>query len=114
MVLLPEKPMRPRVFDERVGYFSLRQLDYGRDEHRTPERRYITRWRLEKRDPNAAVSEPIKPIVYWVDPATPTKWVPWVKRGIEAWQPAFEAAGFRSAIIAKEAPSPAQDPDWSP
>jgi hypothetical protein len=114
MVLLPERPMRPRLFDERVGYFSVRQLDYGKDEHRSPERRYITRWRLEKRDPSLAVSEPIKPIVYWIDPATPTKWVPFLKRGVESWQTAFEAAGFKSAIIAREAPSASDDPDWSP
>ncbi|MBI4477632.1 MAG: zinc-dependent metalloprotease [Acidobacteria bacterium] len=114
MVLLPEKPMQPRLFDERVGYFSVRQLDYGKDEHRSPQRRYITRWRLEKKDPNAALSEPVKPIVYWIDPATPPKWVPYMKRGVESWQPAFEAAGFRNAIIAKEAPSPKDDPDWSP
>jgi hypothetical protein len=113
MVLLPKEPMQPRLFDERVGYFSVRQLDYGRDEHRSPERRYITRWRLEPKDPSAAVSEPVKPIVYWIDPATPAKWVPYLKRGVESWQPAFEAAGFRNAIVAKEAPSAAEDPDWS-
>jgi hypothetical protein len=111
MVKLPEKPMMPRLYDERVGFFNLRQTDYGVDEHRAPERKYIIRWRLEKKDPGAAVSEPVKPIVYYVDPATPTKWVPYIKKGIEAWQPAFEEAGFRRAIIAKDAPS---DPDWSP
>jgi hypothetical protein len=114
MVLLPEKPMMPRLFDERVGYFSVGQLDYGRDDHRSPRRRFVTRWRLEKKDPNAELSEPVKPIVYWIDPATPAKWVPYMKKGIEAWQPAFEAAGFRRAIIAREAPTPEQDPDWSP
>ena len=114
MVKLPESPMMPRVFDERVGYFSVRQLDYGRDEHRSPRRTYITRWRLEKKDPNAAVSEPVKPIIYYVDPATPTKWVAAIKRGIEKWQPAFEAAGFKKAIIAKEAPTAEEDPNWSP
>jgi Met-zincin/Domain of unknown function (DUF5117)/Domain of unknown function (DUF5118) len=112
MVKLPEKPMTPRLFDERVGYFSVRQTDYGKDEHRAPQRRYITRWRLEKKDPNAAISEPVKPIVYYVDPATPAKWVSYVRKGIEDWQPAFEAAGFKNAIIAKEAPK--DDPDWSP
>jgi hypothetical protein len=112
MVKLPEKPMTPRLFDERVGYFSVHQMDYGKDEHRAPQRTYITRWRLEKKDPNAAVSEPVKPIVYYIDPATPTKWVPYVKKGIEDWQPAFEAAGFKNAIIAKEAPK--DDPNWSP
>jgi hypothetical protein len=114
MVKLPEKPMTPRLFDERVGYFSVTQQDYGRDEHRAPERTYVTRWRLDKKDPSAAVSEPVKPITYYVDPATPAKWAPWIKKGIEDWQPAFEQAGFRRAIVAKDAPTPQQDPDWSP
>lgn len=114
MVKLPEHPMEPRLFDDRVGYFSVTQMDYGRDEQRAPKRRYITRWRLEKKDPRAAVSEPVKPIIYWIDSATPTKWVPWMKRGIEDWQPAFEAAGFKNAILAKVAPTPEQDPDFSP
>ncbi|MEQ1898531.1 MAG: zinc-dependent metalloprotease [Vicinamibacterales bacterium] len=114
MVLLPETPMQPRLFDERVGFFNLRQIDYGKDEARAPVRRYIRRWRLEKKDPAAAVSEPVTPITYYVDPATPTKWVPYVKRGVEAWQASFEAAGFRGAIVAKDAPTPAEDPDWSP
>ncbi len=113
MVKLPERPMMPRLYDDRVGYFTVQQTDYGRDEHRALNRRFITRYRLEKKDPAAAVSEPVKPIVYYVDPATPKKWVPWVKAGIEAWQEAFEAAGFRNGIVAKEAPSRAQDPDWS-
>ncbi|HEY5403712.1 MAG TPA: zinc-dependent metalloprotease [Pyrinomonadaceae bacterium] len=114
MVKLPEKPMMPRLFDERVGYFTIRQTDYGVDEQRAPQRTYITRWRLEKKDPSAELSEPIKPIVYYVDPATPTKWVQWIKKGIEDWQPAFEAAGFKNAIIAKEAPSKQEDPNWDP
>jgi hypothetical protein len=112
MVKLPEQPMVPRLFDERVGYFTRRLYDYGRAEHKAPDRAYITRYRLEKRDPAAAISEPVKPIVYYVDPATPPLWVPYVKKGIEDWQPAFEMAGFRNAIIARDAP--ADDPDWSP
>ncbi len=114
MVKLPEKPMMPRLVDERVGYFSVRQTDYGIDEHRAPQRRYIARWRLEKKDPNSALSEPVKPIVYWIDAATPSKWVPYMKAGVEKWQKAFEAAGFKNAIIAKLAPTPEQDPDFSP
>jgi hypothetical protein len=112
MVKLPDKPMMPRLFDERVGYFTIQQMDYGVDEQRAPKRTYITRWRLEKKDPTAELSEPIKPIVYYVDPATPAKWVKWIKKGIEDWQPAFEAAGFKNAIIAKDPPSKAEDPDW--
>jgi hypothetical protein len=113
MVLLPEKPMQARLFDDRVGYFSTSKIDYGQDEHRAPQRRFITRWRLEKKDPNAALSEPVKPIVYYIDPATPKKWVPYLKAGVESWQPAFEAAGFKNAVIAKDAPTAEQDPDWS-
>ncbi|MBI4469060.1 MAG: zinc-dependent metalloprotease [Acidobacteria bacterium] len=115
MVKLPEKPMMPRLFDERVGYFTVRQMDYGRDEeHRAPRRTYITRWRLEKMDPAAALSEPVKPIVFWLDTATPTKWVPYMKRGVEKWQAAFEEAGFKNAIIARMAPTAEENPDFSP
>jgi hypothetical protein len=114
MVKLPENPMMPRLFDQRVGYFSIRKTDYGSEEQRAAQRRYITRWRLEKKDPNAEISEPVKPIVYYIDPATPTKWVPFIKKGIEDWQPAFEAAGFKNAIIAREAPSKDEDPHWDP
>jgi hypothetical protein len=114
MVKLPENPMMPRLFDERVGYFSRSNFDYGREDHKAKERTYITRWRLEKKDPNAEMSEPVKPIVYFIDSATPTKWVPYMKRGVEKWQKAFEAAGFKNAIIAKMAPTKKEDPDFSP
>jgi hypothetical protein len=113
MVKLPEQPMAPRLFDERVGYFSVQQFDYGRDEHRAQRRRYISRWRLEKKDPYAALSEPVKPIAFYVDPATPARWVPFIKRGIESWRQAFEEAGFSNAIVARDAPSKEADPDWS-
>src|SRR5690606_2722700 len=113
MLRLPEQPMMPRLHDRRVGFISTSLVDYGRDEHRAEERRYIHRFRLEKKDPSAEVSEPVKPIVFWIDPATPEWLVPWVKKGVEAWQPAFEGAGFRNAIVAREAPTPEEDPDWS-
>ncbi|MBI1751366.1 MAG: zinc-dependent metalloprotease [Acidobacteria bacterium] len=109
---LPEKPMLPRVFDERLGFFSVRNTDYGRNEHEALRRTYITRWRLEKKDPSAALSEPVKPIVFYIDAATPAAWVPFIKKGVEAWQPAFEAAGFKNAIQAKPAPTKEQDPDF--
>ena len=112
-VKLPEKPMMGRLVDDRVGYFTHSHTDYGRPEHETTVRDFIARWRLEKKDPNAAKSEPVKPIVFYVDPATPAKWAPYIKRGVEAWQPAFEEAGFLNAIQAKYAPTPLQDPDWS-
>ncbi|MCS7023774.1 MAG: zinc-dependent metalloprotease [Bryobacteraceae bacterium] len=114
MVKLPERPMMPRLADKRLGYFTIQQSDYGVKDHKAADREYITRWRLEKKDPAAALSEPVKPIVFYVDPATPKQWVPYIKKGIEDWQPAFEKAGFLRAIIAKDPPSPEQDPDWSP
>jgi hypothetical protein len=114
MVKLPESPMMPRLADDRVGYFTSSAWDYGRDEHKAVERTFIRRYRLEKKDPSAPISEPVKPIVYYVDPATPAKFVPFVKQGIEDWQPAFEHAGFRGAIVARDAPSPTADPDWDP
>ena len=114
MVRLPEKPMMPRLFDERVGYFTTSTMDYSRSEYKAERTRYIARWRLEKKDPAAAISEPVKPIVYYIDAATPQKWVPWLKKGIEDWNEAFAAAGFKNAIIGKEAPTAAQDPTWSP
>jgi hypothetical protein len=114
MVKLPEQPMTPRLYDGRVGYFSVQQIDYGRAEHRAERRRYITRWRLEKKDPTQEVSEPVKQIVFYIDPATPARWAPYIKRGVESWQPAFEQAGFRNAIVAKSAPAKDEDPDWSP
>lgn len=114
MVRLPDRPMMPRLADKRIGFFSLQQLDYSRPEQRAERRQYIVRWRLEKKDPNAAKSEPVKPITYYVDPATPKWLVPYVKQGIEDWQPAFEAAGFIRGIVAKDAPSPREDPDWAP
>ena len=113
---LPENPMMPRHYDSRVSYFSIRQTDYSSDAQKTDQKRYITRWRLEPKDPEAyfrgELVEPVKPIVYYIDPAAPAKWVPYLKQGVEDWQKAFEAAGFKNAIIAREAPR--NDPDWHP
>jgi len=114
MVRLPAKPMMPRLADKRIGFFTLDHTDYGRADQGAIQRTYLVRWRLEKKDPTAALSEPVKPIIYYVDPATPDWLKPYVKKGIEAWQPAFEAAGFSRAIIAADPPSKAQDPDWAP
>jgi hypothetical protein len=94
MVRLPETPMRPRIADDRVGFFTTTQVDYSRDEKRAAEVHYIDRWRLEKKDPDAPVSDPVKPIVYYIDSATPVKWRDWIRKGVESWQPALEAAGF--------------------
>ena len=114
MIRLSFTPMKPRLADKRVGFFELRQTDFGTPQHRSVTRSYITRWKLEKKFPDSAVSEPVKPIVYYMDPATPVQWIPWIRKGIEDWQPAFEAAGFRNAIVARDAPSASQDPAWSP
>ena len=114
MVKLPEKPMMPRLFDDRVGYFTTNMMDYTRDEYQARSTRYIARWRLEKKDPSAAISDPVKPIVYYIDAATPTKWVPWLIKGVEDWNVAFKEAGFTHAIVGKPAPTPEQDPAWSP
>jgi hypothetical protein len=114
MVRLPANPMMPRLLDERVGYFSTAQMDYSADEYRGRTIRYVARWRLEKKDPNATLSDPVKPIIYYIDSATPKKWVPWLKKGVEDWNEAFAAAGFKNAILAKDAPTAQQDPEWSP
>ena len=110
IVKLPDVAMKPRFWDERVIWFSTAQRDFGTNAQRVPDRTFINRWRLEKKDPGAAISEPVKPIVYYVDPATPAWLQAWVKKGIEEWQPAFEQAGFRNAIVARDAPN---DPDFS-
>ncbi|MGK0389840.1 MAG: hypothetical protein ACI94Y_002585, partial [Maribacter sp.] len=117
-IMLPEKPMQPRQYDRRVGYFSFQLFDYGSEEHRATQLRYITKWRLEPKDEAAfargELVEPKDPIVYYVDPATPQKWRKYLMQGVEDWQVAFEAAGFKNAIIAKEPPTAEEDPDWSP
>ena len=112
MVALPERPMQPRRHDDRVGFFSVSFEDYATDEHQVEQVKYITRWRLEKKDPEAEVSDPVQPIVFYVGRGVPEKWKPWVQQGIESWQVAFEAAGFSNAIMAKSAPSVREDPDW--
>ncbi len=114
MLRLPEQPMRPRLSDARVGINSISYIDYGRPEHEAKERRFIRRYRLEKKNPGAAVSDPVTPIVFYIDPATPEWLVPFMKQGVNDWRPAFEAAGFSNAIEAREAPSKTEDPDWSP
>ncbi|UBZ10233.1 zinc-dependent metalloprotease [Leeuwenhoekiella palythoae] len=120
MVLLPKVPMERRYFDRRVGWFARGQVDYGLDAQESKTVRYLDRWRLEVKPEDEAkfkageLVEPKKQIVYYIDRATPKKWIPFIKEGIEDWQVAFEAAGFKNAIIAKEAPTKEEDPDWSP
>ena len=120
MILLPKEPMKRRYFDQRVGWFARGQTDYGLDAQKSKEVKYLDRWRLEVKEEdkekfkNGELVEPKEPIIYYVDRATPKQWVPYIKQGIEDWQVAFEAAGFKNAIIAKDPPSKEEDPDWSP
>ena len=118
LVLLPREPMRPRIADPRVGWFTTDQIDFSTRELKASTRSLIQRWRLEPKDPAAyargELVEPVKPIVYYLDPGTPTEWRPYIKQGIEDWQRAFETAGFRRAIIARDPPTAAEDPDFDP
>jgi len=115
IVRLPENPMLPRRFDERVGFFSTRMTDFGTTEHRSAARRYITKYRLECSDRRSGnLCYPKKPITYYVDRDTPEWLKKYVRAGIVEWQPAFEAAGFKEGIVPADPPSPEQDPDWSP
>lgn len=120
MILLPNNPMKRRYFDQRVGWFSRGQLDYGLEDQRSRELVYLDRWRLEIKDKDlekfkaGELVEPKKPIVYYIDRATPKKWRKYIKQGIEDWQVAFEAAGFKNAIIAADPPTAEEDPEWSP
>jgi hypothetical protein len=120
MILLPKVPMKRRYYDERVGWFTTSQTDYGIDNQEAETVKYLDRWRLEVKDEDiekfrkGELVEPKKPIVYYIDRATPKKWRKYIKQGIEDWQAAFEAAGFKNAILAKDPPSKEEDPDWSP
>ena len=107
---LPAAPMRPRYADDRVGYFVSAIKDFSRDTAESFFVRFVNRWRLEKRDPAAAISEPVTPIVYYIDRTVPTEWRPWVRAGILEWNRAFEEAGFRNAIQVFDAPD---DSLWS-
>ncbi len=113
IALLPEKPMMGRLADSRVGFFSVSFQDYGTDEHKVADEAFITRFRLEKKEKFADVSEPVKPIVFYIAREVPAKWRKYLKMAVEDWQPVFERAGFKNAIIAKDAPSVEEDPTWS-
>ena len=115
LILLPEKPMKPRLYDPRVGFFTVGYTDFDSNPQGIEYKYLITRWRLEPKDEEAYLRgelvEPKKPIVIYIDPATPKKWVPYLIQGVNDWQVAFEQAGFKNAIYAKEAPT--NDPSWS-
>ena len=117
-IALPEKPMPIRYKDERVGWFSLNKINYSSEALKADEYAIVRRWRLEPKDKKAYAAgelvEPVKPIVYYLDPATPLKWRKYFKMGIEDWNSAFAKAGFKNAIIAKDPPSKEEDPNFSP
>ncbi|BAV07617.1 protein of unknown function [Filimonas lacunae] len=119
MLLLPLNPMRPRLLDERVGYFATGFRDFDADPQGVKNTIYANRWRLEPKPEDmekykrGELVEPAKPIVFYIDPVTPKKWVPYLMQGVNDWQKAFEKAGFKNAIIAKEAPSREEDSTWS-
>lgn len=114
IVMLPKEPMQPRFADDRVGFFQNSLTEFSDDQQTTDRGAIIQRYRLEPKDPEryrrGQLSEPKNPIIYYIDPATPKKWIPYLKAGVEDWNTAFEAAGFKNAIIAKEWPN---DPNMS-
>ncbi|OQP59912.1 hypothetical protein A3860_35975 [Niastella vici] len=117
MILLPKEPMKPRYADDRIGYFTTRFADYDADPQHVSLLRMVNRWRMEPKPgdidkyKNGELVEPKNPIVYYIDPNTPKKWVPYLIQGVNDWQKAFEKAGFKNAIYALEAPT--NDPEWS-
>lgn len=117
-IILPEDPMQPRAYDPRVSYFSIRQTNYSLDEQRAQAQRFITRWRLEPVDMEAwkkgKTVDVKKPIVYYIDPATPEDWAPYIAQGVDDWAKVFESIGLKNAIMSKRAPTKEEDPDWSP
>lgn len=117
MLLLPETLMQPRIFDARVRYLRQEYTDFGDGQQPSVSASIIDRWRLEPKDTVAykrgELVEPKKQIVFYIDPATPKEWVPYFIKGVNAWQKAFEAAGFKNAIIGKPAPTPEEDPEFS-
>ncbi|MFP8489262.1 zinc-dependent metalloprotease [Gracilimonas sp. Q87] len=124
MILLPADKMRARNYDQRVGFFSVQKTEYTDDAQKARAIRHITRWKLVPKDKEAykawlngesdELVEPENPIIYYADPATPEKWVKYLLQGVDDWQVAFEAAGFKNAIMGKVAPTPEEDPEFSP
>jgi len=119
MVILPKKPMKARYFDPRVGYFAVGYTDFDLNPQGIKNVQLIKRWRLEPQEKDmekykrGELVEPKKPIIFYIDPATPKKWIPYLIAGVNDWKTAFEKAGFKNAVMAKEAPSAKQDSTWS-
>jgi hypothetical protein len=118
-IVLPEKPMRPRIYDDRVGYFTTGFSDFDADPQSVKTTRMAIRWRLEPKPEDVEkymrgeLVEPKNPIVYYIDPATPEKWIPFLIQGVNDWSSAFEKAGFKNAVIGKRAPTKAEDSTWT-
>ena len=119
LVLLPATPMTPRYFDERVAYFTTEYTDFDVNPQGIKDVSIITRWRLEVKPEDmdkfngGELVEPKKPIIYYIDPSTPAKWIPYLIQGVNDWQKAFEKAGFKNAIMGKMAPTNAENDSWS-
>ncbi len=117
MILLPEEPMMPRLQDERVTYIGIERTDFSSSFQGVRPERYIRRYRMEPSDPEAwargELVEPVRPWIWYIDPATPEEWIPYYIAGVEEWQEAFELAGFKNAIQARRAPTPEEDPEFS-
>jgi hypothetical protein len=112
--LLPDKPMRPRFWDSRVGYFATSFQDYGSGEYGGVTRGFIQRYRLEKQNPKAPLSDPVQPILFYIGREVPEVWRPYLKQAVEDWQEVFARAGFSNAILARNAPGEDEDPTWDP
>ena len=119
MVLLPQNPMQARYYDPRVGYFTVGYTDFDLNPQGVKRISLVKRWRLEPKEEDmekykrGELVEPKKPIIFYIDPATPAKWVPYLIQGVNDWQSAFEKAGFKNAIMAKKAPTKQENPEWS-
>ncbi len=119
ILILPKQSMRQRFFDSRVGYFARGYTDFDANPQGVKEIEMVVRWRLEPKQEDiekykrGELVEPKKPIIYYIDPATPKKWVPYLMQGVNDWQAAFEKAGFKNAIMAKTAPTFQEDSTWS-
>jgi hypothetical protein len=119
MVLLPKVPMQARYFDARIGYFTVGYTDFDANPQGVESVQLIKRWRLEPKDEDmekykrGELVDPKKQIIFYIDPATPKKWVPYLIEGVNDWNGAFEKAGFKNAIVAKVAPTNKEDPEWS-
>ena len=119
IVLLPKSPMKSRYYDDRVAYFTTEYTDFDADPQGVKDISMITRWKLEPKDEDlekfkrGELVEPKKQIIYYIDPATPAKWVPYLIQGVNDWQKAFEKAGFKNAIVGKVAPTKQEDSTWS-